>query len=181
MKTDLPQLQSVIIGDWAFDEARQFEMIKLPSLQTIVFGWGSFNYAGSLSLRGTNEWLKWRIDFPQLQSVKVGDDAFEHGNTFEMINLPSLSSIELGKGIINGASSYSFIGMIEWMKRSIDLPQLKSTKLGSFQGDSSRKMIDEYPFNYNNTLIMKSWVDGTSEYNRSSITWVIWGICRLWL
>ena len=56
------------------------------------------------------------------------------------------------------------------MKRSIDLPLLKSIKLGSFQGDSSRKMKDDYPFNYNNTLIMKSRVDGTSEYNRSSIT-----------
>ena len=55
MNTDLPQLQSVIFGDYAFDDARQFEMINLPSLQNTVFGRGSFSNAGSLSLRGTNE------------------------------------------------------------------------------------------------------------------------------
>lgn len=47
------------------------------------------------------------------------------------------------------------------MNNSIDLPQLQSIKLGdkAFRGDAERKTIDEYPYNYNATMIMKSRID----------------------
>ena len=43
----------------------------------------------------------------------------------------------------------------------------------AFWGDNSRNTIDEYPYNYNNTIMMKSRNDKTSEYNRSSLVNVI--------
>ena len=75
-----------------------------------------------------------------------------------MSNLTSLQSIEFGTWCFIGASSFSLIGKIEWMKWEIDLPLLQSVKLGdlAFQGDSGRKTIDGYPYNYNNAMIMKS-------------------------
>ncbi|KAK8823028.1 hypothetical protein WA538_002181, partial [Blastocystis sp. DL] len=65
-----------------------------------------------------------------------------------MSNLTSLVSIEIGGGCFYWASSFSLI----------DLPQLQSVKLGdkAFQGDFDRKTINEYPYNYNNTMIMKN-------------------------
>ena len=168
---DLPLLQSVKLGNSAFKRTRSFAMSNLNSLQSIEFGqycFGGDEYGGgasSLSLIGIIERMKWEIDLPLLQSVKLGDYAFSSTGSFAMSNLTSLQSIEFGQWCFGGdnnnrggASSFSLIGIIEWMKWEIDLPLLQSVKLGylAFTGDSNRKTIDEYPYNYNNTMTMKS-------------------------
>ena len=76
-------------------------------------------------------WMKWRIDLPLLQSVKLGGGAFGSTKSFAMSNLTSLQSIEFGGGCFYWASSFSLIGIIEWMKWEIDLPLLKAVKLGN--------------------------------------------------
>ena len=141
-------------------------MSNLTSLQSIEFGQWCFNSASSFSLIGIVEWMKWEIDLPLLQSVKLGDLAFRNTGSFSMSNLTSLQSIEFGGGCFYDASSFSLIGLIEWMKWEIDLPLLQSVKLGggAFLGDSNRNTIDEYPYNYNNTVIMKSDSNWIKEY-----------------
>ena len=58
-------------------------------------------------------------DLPQLQSVKLGDRAFQNTKSFAMSNLTSLQSIEFGEYCFGGnwneggASSFSLIGIIE--------------------------------------------------------------------
>ena len=53
-----------------------------------------------------------------------------------MSNLTSLQSVEFGQGCFGGyydsggASSFTLIGIIEWMTWEIDLPLLQSVKLG---------------------------------------------------
>ena len=65
-----------------------------------------------------------RIDLPQLQSVKLGDYAFQNTGSFEMSNLTSLVSIDIGQWCFGGyednygtthggASSFTLIGIIE--------------------------------------------------------------------
>ena len=54
-----------------------------------------------------------RIDLPQLQSVKLSDYAFQNTKSFEMLNLTSLQSIDIGQNCFNGANAFSLIGMIE--------------------------------------------------------------------
>lgn len=46
------------------------------------------------------------------------------------------------------------------------LTSLQTIKLGggAFQGDRSQKTDEEYPFNYNNTLTMKSGIARSNEY-----------------
>ena len=166
---DLPLLQSVKLGDYAFDVAKSFAMSNLTSLQSIEFGDSCFNGATSFSLIGIVERMKWEIDLPLLQSVKLGNVAFRYTGSFTMSNLTSLQSIEFGAWCFGGyeykdgtkyggASSFSLIGIIERMKWEIDLPLLQSVKLGggAFSGASGRNTINEYPYNYNNTMIMKS-------------------------
>ena len=168
---DLPLLQSVKLGNEAFRYTGSFTMSNLTSLQSIEFGqycFGGYNSGGatSFSLIGIIEWMKWEIDLPLLQSVKMGDWAFWRTRSFAMSNLTSLQSIEFGGGCFNSASSFSLIGKIEWMNWEIDLPLLQSVKLGNkaFGGDSNRKTINEYPYNYNNTMIMKSDGNWQNEY-----------------
>ena len=95
----------------------------------------------------------------------MGNYAFRYTESFAMSNLTSLQSIEIGQRCFSGdyygsgrASSFSLIGIIEWKEWEIDLPLLQSVKLGdyAFRGDSNRKATNEYPYNYNNTMIMKS-------------------------
>ena len=133
-------------------------MSNLTSLQSIEFGGECFYDASSFSLIGIIERMKWEIDLPLLQSVKLGDEAFRNTELFAMSNLTSLQSIEFGQGCFISAPSFSLIGIIERMKWEIDLPLLQLVKLGysAFRGDSNRKTINEYPYNYNNTMIMKS-------------------------
>ena len=160
----LPQLQSVKLGDYAFQNTKTIGLSNLVSLVSIEFGGGCFYDASSFSLIGIIEWMNWEIDLPHLQSVKMGDEAFQYTGSFTMSNLTSLQSIEFGKWCFGGyyssggASSFSLIGIIEWTEWQIDLPLLQSVKLGygAFRGDSNRKTTNEYPYNYNNTMIMKS-------------------------
>ena len=155
-------------------------MSNLPSLQSTEFGqwcFGGYNSGGasSFSLIGIIEWIRWEIDLPQLQSVKMGDKAFSSTGSFAMSNLTSLQSIEFGQRCFSSASSFSLIGMIEWMKWEIDLPLLQSVKLGdrAFRGDSNRNTINEYPYNYNNIMIMMSRIGWGNTWNRSPIASVI--------
>ncbi|KAK8802927.1 hypothetical protein WA588_002087, partial [Blastocystis sp. NMH] len=114
---DLPQLQSVKLGDEAFRYTNSFAMSNLPSLVSIEFGQRCFGgyikygdmYGGASSFS--------LIDLPQLQSVKLGNEAFRRTRPFAMSNLTSLVSIEFGQWCFGGsdiygggASSFSLIG-----------------------------------------------------------------------
>ena len=50
--TDLSQLQSVKLVDYAFQNTESFELNNLPSLQSIVIGECCFFWAPSFSLTG---------------------------------------------------------------------------------------------------------------------------------
>ena len=50
--TDLPQLQSVKLVDYAFQNTESFELNGLPSLQSIHIGDYCFYWAPSLSVIG---------------------------------------------------------------------------------------------------------------------------------
>ena len=174
-KIALPQLQSVKLGDYAFRNTKTIGVSNLVSLQSIEFGVECFNGASSFSLIGMDESIIWRIGLPQLQSVKLNNNAFQNTKSFEMSNLTSLQSIDIGQSCFNGANAFSLIGIVESIIWRIGLPQLQSIKMNNLAliGDNSRKTIDEYPYNYNNTMIMKSRIDWGRERNRSPIAGVI--------
>ena len=58
------------------------------------------------------DWFEF-TDLPQLQSVKLNNNAFQNTKSFEMSNLTSLQSIDIGQKSFNGASSFSLIGIVE--------------------------------------------------------------------
>ena len=91
-------------------------MSNLTSLVSIEFGGVCFYEAPSFSLIGIIERMKREIDLPKLQSVKLGNSAFENTRSFAMSNLTSLQSIEFGQWCFEEASSFSLTGIIERMK-----------------------------------------------------------------
>ena len=108
------------LDDKAFTNTESFAMSNLTSLQSIEFGqwcFGGDGYYGggasSFSLIGIIKRMKCEVELPLLQSVKLGDRAFQHTGSFKMSNLTSLQSIEFGQNCFNGASSFSLIGIIE--------------------------------------------------------------------
>ena len=138
----LPQLQSVKLGDYAFRNTKTIGMSNLVSLQSIEFGVECFNGANAFSLIGMVESIIWRIGLPQLQSIKLNNNAFQNTKSFEMFNLTSLQSIDIGQSCFYSASSFSLIGMVESIIWRIGLPQLQSIKLNNnaFQNTKSFEM-----------------------------------------
>ena len=128
-RIDLPQLQSIKLNNRAFQNTKSFEMSNLTSLQSIDIGQSCFYSASSFSLIGIVESIIWRIGLPQLQSIKLNNNAFQNTKSFEMSNLTSLQSIDIGQKCFNGASSFSLIGIVESIIWRIGLPQLQSIRL----------------------------------------------------
>ena len=68
-----------------------------------------------------SHWPVWLIgwfeltDLPQLQSVKLGYEAFHDTNSFELNNLPSLQSIGIGESCFYYAPSFSLTGWVDWL------------------------------------------------------------------
>ena len=93
-----------------------------------------------------------------LKSFNISSKAFQSAKSFELRELEALETVEIGENCFNSVDSFSLIGIIEWTEWQIDLPLLQSVKLGygAFSGDYYRDTIDEYPYNYNNTMIMRS-------------------------
>ena len=152
---DLPQLQSVVFDKDAFQYAKSFSMSNLTSLQSIEFGNSAFKRSNSFVMS----------KLTSLQSLILGDHSFKLTVTFEISALTSLQSIDFGDWCFSGyndntfdrgVSLFSLIGITEWMKWEIDLPQLQSVKLGNkaFRGDY-RPYGSEYGLN-NNIVIMRS-------------------------
>ena len=106
-------------------------MSNLTSLQSIDIGQNCFNAASAISLIGTVDRIIWRIGLPQLQSVKLNNNAFQNTKSFEMYNLTSLQSIDIGQNCFYSASSFSLIGMNEYTNWGIGLSQLQSVRLGN--------------------------------------------------
>ena len=118
-------LESIQIDEYSFcDFGGDFELRNLPQLQSIQIGEiekisGNF-YHSSLVIRGIDVILsnEYAIDLPNLQSITLGDTAFnaslhtviESMNWIRMkwlIDLPSLQSIQLGYEAVEGDYSDS--------------------------------------------------------------------------
>ena len=78
-------LKSLVIGNCIFWEVTCFELSNFPTLQSIDIGGSCFYEASYFSLTGSIDRMEWYADLPQLQSVKLGDAAFNrvHSVVFE--------------------------------------------------------------------------------------------------
>ena len=105
----LVRLKRIVIGDECFGRVRLFELNGLSVLESVVIGKKSFRISGSERTDGTCR----IVNCPKLNSITTGYAALEDYHSFELSNLPSLQSIDIGSWCCRFAPSFSLIGMID--------------------------------------------------------------------
>ena len=137
-------IQSLVIGNGVFWGVTSFELSNLPSLQSIDIGERCFYRAPSFSLTGLIDWLVW---IHRSSSTTISQ-------IWWRCILPRT------------------IGCVwEWLNGWIDdsdLLQLQSIQLGerALQGDGGydRQTISDEPYNWKNTLTMRSETEWNDEW-----------------
>ena len=116
LRSFIHSLKRMVIGDGCFERVRLFELDGLNELESVVIGKESF----TLTKSDVGHWSKERTDgayrivnCPKLKSLQCGDYSFKDYHSFEMNNLASLQSIDIGWDCFNWAPSFSLTGLID--------------------------------------------------------------------
>ena len=111
----LPKMKSIVIRDNCFGNVRVFELDGLSELESVVIGQRSITYAKEDSAvrnsRRTDGDYR-IVNCPKLKYLQIDDWSFSDYHSFELNNLPSLQSIDMGEYCFYYASSFSLTGLI---------------------------------------------------------------------
>ena len=88
----LVRLKRIVIGDYSFVKVRVFELDGLSELESVVIGDKSFRIRD----KERSDGLYRIVNCPKLKSIRIVYEAFEDYHSFELNNLPSLQSIDIG-------------------------------------------------------------------------------------
>ena len=110
------RLKRVVIGDGSLERVRRFGLIDLGELESVVIGQKSFTYAKTdddiRNSRRTDGVYR-IVNCPKLKSIQIGAYTFGDYHSFELNNLPSLQSIDIGWDCFYWAPSFSLTGLID--------------------------------------------------------------------
>ena len=105
----LPALKSIVIGDNCFINVKVFELDGLSELESVVIGQQSFRIDNSERNDGDYR----IVNCPKLKSIQIGYQSFSDYHSFELSNLLSLQSIDIGDYCFYWAPSFSLTGLID--------------------------------------------------------------------
>ena len=103
----LNRLKRIVIGDDSFGKVRQFGLVAMNELESVVIGERSFTTSvtnGSTIYFGQKDGVYRIINCPKLQEIDIGDDSFSDYKIFELENLPSLEVLFFGEWCFSIAS-----------------------------------------------------------------------------
>ena len=103
-------LKRIVIREGCFRKVRVFELDGLSELESVVIGRDSFR----IDFWERNDGSYRIVNCPKLKSIQIGRESFRDYHTFELNNLPSLQSIDIGMYCFEYAP-FSLIGMIGGM------------------------------------------------------------------
>ena len=86
-----------------------FELDGLCELESVVVGQKSLRMSASERSDGSYQ----IVNCPKLKSIKIGNESCEDYHSFELNNLPSLQSIDMGKYCFYWAPSLTLTGLID--------------------------------------------------------------------
>ena len=97
-----------MIGSYCFGSIRSFELDGLNKLESVVIGERSFRIGNNERSDGSYR----IVNCPKLKSIQIGVGSFYDYHSFELNNLPSLQSIDIGGCYCFGyVSSFSLTGL----------------------------------------------------------------------
>ena len=109
------ELKRIEIGNDSYGDVREFDLEGLSELESVVIGQRSFTY----SKEGNDVWKSKRsvgdyriVNCLKLKYLQIGDYSFSDYHSFELNNLPSLQSIDIGKYCFYHAASFSLTGLM---------------------------------------------------------------------
>ena len=113
----LYSLKWITIGDSCFGKVRVFELDGLSELESVIIGQKSITYAkydeAFRESKRTDGSCR-IVNCPKLKSIQIGGYSFSDYHSFELNNLPSLQSIDMGNwGCFIWAPSFSLTGLID--------------------------------------------------------------------
>ena len=106
---ELVRLKRIVIGDYNFVKVRVFELDGLSELESVVIGEWSFRIGDDERNDGSYR----IVNCSKLKSIQIGDWSFEDYNSFELNNLPSLQSIDIGYCCFYWVPLFSLTGLID--------------------------------------------------------------------
>ena len=112
----LHSLKRLVIGDECFGGVRIFELDGLSELESVVIGRDSFTCAKmDDDIRHTKrtDGACRIVNCLKLKSIQIGSGSFSDYHSFELINLPSLQSIDIGHWCFYWTPSFSLTGLID--------------------------------------------------------------------
>ena len=134
----------------------RFEIDGLNELKTISIGKNSFNL--DEKIEGSKCLI---MNCDQLSEIHIGYRSFYSYESFELKNLRSLISIQLGQYAFYLCHRIVFESKNDWMNDEWDLTQLQSIDVGLLALDGYRNTVES------NELIMKSMSDDDDWLIRS--------------
>ena len=102
-------LKRIVIGNECFGKVRVFELNGLDELESVEIGEKSFR----IDYKERNDVSCRIVNCPKLKSIQIGDESCEDYHSFELNNLPSLQSIDIGEWCFYWAPSFSLTGLID--------------------------------------------------------------------
>ena len=146
---NLKGIKRVEIGNGNYKTVTQFVIDGLNELETIIIRKNCFKL--HYMKRGGSKWVIMNCD--QLREIHIGEKSFELYESFELKNLPSLTTLEMGCASFLKCHLIVFDSMNDWMNDKWDLIPLQSItlELGALEGDEDTIESNE--------LIMKSMND----------------------
>ena len=97
---------------------RVFELDGLSELDSIVVGKKCFTNAktdDAVRCSKRIDGVYRLMNCPKLKSIQIRDFSFSDYHSFELNNLPSLQSIDIGYRCFYHVSSFSLAGLIDWL------------------------------------------------------------------
>ena len=107
--TNNGKLKRIQIGNDCFGKVRVFELDGLSELESVVIGKNSFRISDAERNDGDYR----IVNCPRLKSIQIGYQSFYDYHSFELINLHSLQSIDIGEWCFKYAPSFSLTGLID--------------------------------------------------------------------
>ena len=112
----LQSLNRIVIGNDCFGKVRLFKLDGLSELESLVIEKQCMTYFKYTSWNDSDErkdGVCRIVNCPKLKSIQIGDWSFSDYHSFELNNLPSLQSIDIGRDCFFYSSSFSLIGLID--------------------------------------------------------------------
>ena len=105
----LCSLKRIVIREGCFRMVRVFELNGLSELESVLIGYHSFRISSSERTDGSCR----IVNCPKLKSIEFFSRSCEDYHSFELNNLPSLQSIDMGDYCFFLAPSFSLTGLID--------------------------------------------------------------------